>query len=94
MHDIIKARIGEDRALIVSPTIREDLPPAAREGLARRRIVNAGGTCPCGALAAWPNRASRRRAARMGRPLAVTVEHEAGCPATNEALAEAMRSTR
>lgn len=68
------------------PTISESLPPAAREGLARRRITAIEGQCPCGAAFIVPNREQRRRAARRGDVLHVRVEHEDGCPAATDVL--------
>ena len=39
-----------------------------REGVARRRILAAEGSCPRGAVIIRPSRPERRRAAREGRP--------------------------
>lgn len=79
------------RALVVGYMPPEDAPPLIREGLARRAIVNSGGTCPCGAAATLPNRAERRRAQREGHVIRAEVEHEAGCPAADETLRAALR---
>jgi acyl-CoA reductase-like NAD-dependent aldehyde dehydrogenase len=68
-------------ALVVDAEIPDTAPAAVKEGLARRAAVNAGGTCPCGARAILPNRAARRRAARTGQLLHITVSHEPDCPA-------------
>lgn len=68
----------------------EDGPADVREGIARRNIVALGGTCPCGARMVLPNRAERRRHARLGRVIEVTVEHENECPAVTSALLAAI----
>jgi hypothetical protein len=68
-----------ERALIVETEIPDDAPAKLKEGLARRAAVNAGGTCPCGARAILPNRASRRRATRAHKAIEVTVPHEPDC---------------
>ncbi|GAA1106814.1 hypothetical protein GCM10009629_58030 [Pseudonocardia alni] len=88
-HDAIPARIGSERAVVIAPTIREAYPAEVREGLARRRVVQTGGTCPCGARMVLPNRAARRRAARLGEPGRAVAHHTADCPATDENLAAA-----
>jgi len=69
------------RVLVVGPEVTEDAPPMVREGLARRALVAAGESCPCGARMALPSRAARRDAARTRRPLHVNVEHEPDCAA-------------
>lgn len=68
----------------------EDGPADVREGIARRNIVATGGVCPCGARMVLPNRAERRRHARLGRTIDVNVEHEAGCPAITDLLLAAL----
>jgi hypothetical protein len=73
--------LAGQRALVLDHDIEEQLPAHVKEGLARRRIVNSGGVCPCGARAVFPNRAQRRKAAREGRLISTTVEHEEDCPA-------------
>ena len=63
--------------------IPDDAPEDLKEALARRSLVSAGGTCPCGARTIPPNRAARRRAERRGQPILVTqVHHAAHCPAS------------
>jgi len=74
------------RAAVLGLDITEAAPPLVREGLARRALVNGGGTCPCGALAVMPNRAERRAAVRTGRLLRVQVQHEHDCPAIAPAV--------
>lgn len=69
-----------ERVLYVQPDIPDNAPADMKEGLARRRIVNTGGVCPCGARFVAPNRAERRRA--KGRVIHIEVEHEPDCPAT------------
>lgn len=73
--------ISGQRALVVDLDIPDNAPPEAKEGIARRRIVNSGGTCPCGARAVLPNRAQRRAAARTGQPVQTKAEHTDDCPA-------------
>lgn len=70
------------RLVIVDTDIPDDAPEPVREGLARRRLVNGGGTCPCGARYAYPNRAQRR----AGVVPVATIEHEPGCPAATDVL--------
>lgn len=70
-----------DRALVIGPSIRDCAPTEAKEGAARRRVVNTGGTCPCGARLRLPNRAARRAARRAGRVLHTEVRHATDCPA-------------
>ena len=65
--------------MILETEIPDNAPEAIKEGLSRRAIVNGGGTCPCGAKLILPNRAARRRAARAGLAIEVTVPHEPGC---------------
>jgi hypothetical protein len=65
--------------LIVETDIPDGAPQAVKEGLARRAAVNAGGVCPCGARAVIPDRAARRRAARLRQLITVTVQHEDDC---------------
>jgi hypothetical protein len=68
-----------ERALILETEIPDNAPADIKEGLSRRAIVNAGGTCPCGARAILPNRAARRRATRRRHANQVTVQHEPDC---------------
>ena len=70
------------RALIVDSIIPDDAPELVREGLARRAIVNGGGTCPCGAVRERPNRAERRK----GAVTRLDVVHEDDCAAGNANL--------
>ena len=70
-----------ERVVILESEIPDNAPQDIKEGLSRRAIVNAGGTCPCGARMILPNRAARRRATRLGYAIEVTVQHEANCPA-------------
>jgi hypothetical protein len=68
--------------------LSDDLPCDLKEALARRQIVSAGGTCPCGARAIPPNRAARRRAVRRGQPVIVSEVHHADeCLAAFKGLA-------
>lgn len=87
---------GIGRVAYVLPVVTESVPPAAREGLARRRITAMTGRCPCGARMVMPNRATRR--ARKGRNGAavqhVAVEHEHDCPAGDERLSELLGCSR
>lgn len=89
--DLTVIDVGGEKFAFVLPIVREDLPAAVREGLARRRITVLEGTCPCGATFRPPNRAERRRAARTGQLLRASVAHENGCPATDEAIITALR---
>jgi hypothetical protein len=70
-----------ERVLILETEIPDNAPAEIKEGLTRRAVVNAGGTCPCGARMVLPDRAARRRAARRGHAIQVTVPHEPDCPA-------------
>ena len=96
LDGVIAATFEHDgvRVLAVMPEVPDDAPPAVREGIARRNIVNNGGTCPCGARMVLPSRAERRRAKKQRRPVPVNVEHEHGCPAATEAIVAAMGWSR
>jgi hypothetical protein len=61
--------------------VPEDAPPQLREGIARRRLVEIEGRCPCGARVSQPPRRERRRAARAGDPLVSVIRHRSNCPA-------------
>lgn len=81
---------GEHVGYLLSD-IPKDAPHEVREGLARRRIAALAGRCPCGATVTLPSRAARRRAVRQRVSLRIVVEHEDGCPATEQALTQALR---
>lgn len=83
-----------ERAAVIDSSIPEDGPPELREGLARRALVNQGGTCPCGAAIVLPNRAQRRAAERAGIPIEIEVEHEMDCPASTRNVLAAMTRWR
>jgi hypothetical protein len=69
------------RVIVEELDIPDSAPDDLKEALARRSLVSAGGTCPCGARAIPPNRAARRRAERRGQPIVVTEVHQAAhCP--------------
>jgi hypothetical protein len=78
-YRVRETKLHGERALIVESEIPDNAPAYIKEGLSRRAIVNAGGTCPCGARAILPNRAARRRATRRGQAVQVTVPHEPDC---------------
>jgi hypothetical protein len=80
------------RALVLDCEIPAAAPELIREGLARRAIVNGGGTCPCGARWPRPNRAQRRRMKQPGTVTHLQVEHEPNCPAGNEILVPLIRA--
>lgn len=89
-HIATEATVADgSTALLIEMEAPADAPEVIREGVARRRAVNRGGTCPCGARWAGPNRAQRRAAARGAGPLYVAVEHEDACPATTPNLERA-----
>lgn len=73
------------RALYVGDAIREDDPPAVREGLARRRMLATEGHCPCGARVLFDPRIIAPAATSH------TIEHASDCPAADANLAAAMR---
>lgn len=81
-----------ERLAIVDTEIPDDAPVALRESLARRAIVNSGGTCPCGAKFAMPSREVRRLATKKGLAIEITVEHAEGCPASSDVMVTAFRS--
>jgi len=85
-----------EKVVSVVPTIPDGAPDVIREGIARRRLVATGQRCPCGARLVGPNRAQRRRAAKLktGTVRDVFVWHEHDCPASTEALIEAVREWR
>lgn len=80
-----------DTVAFLLPTIPSDAPAEIREGIARRRVTAVTGECPCGAGLVLPNRAERRKAARTGEPIQMSVEHEDGCPAVDDVLIVAIR---
>lgn len=80
------------RALILDCEIPDTAPELIREGLARRAIVNSGGTCACGATWAQPNRAQRRKLKQPGTVTWLKVAHEVGCPAGDAVLIPAIRA--
>lgn len=82
---------GVGKSLVLDVAIPEDAPEALREGLARRAIVNRGGTCPCGARMVLPNRAQRRAGATT---LNVDVHHEDDCPAVTANVARLLQEWR
>jgi len=77
------------RCIYIGPELDGTMPRVVLEGLARRRLVALGETCPCGARLAMPNRAARRAARHRPAVLVVQVEHEADCPAVCRLLDEA-----
>ena len=80
------------RALVIDTVIPDDAPELVREGLARRAIVNSGGTCPCGAGWPIPNRAQRRHLKTPGSVVGFEIAHESDCPAITDALVVAVRA--
>lgn len=94
MTDIYLTKRDGLKTLVVVPEIREDYPPELREAIALRRLVALGKPCPCGAQPTRINRAQRREIAarrRRGLPalkIRATVEHEADCCATDQAIDE------
>lgn len=78
----------------VLPVVSEDLPPQLREAVICRRLAAVEGRCPCGATVTLPNREQRRRAAREGRQLTTTVEHEPDCPASDDRITALVRAAR
>jgi hypothetical protein len=78
-YRIRETQLQGERVAVLDIETPADAPQEVKEGLVRRAIVNQGGTCPCGARMILPDRAARRRAARNGGMLPVTVEHERAC---------------
>jgi len=77
-------------ALVIDCEIPDDAPPAVKEGLTRRALVNGGQDCPCGAPYPRPNRAQRRKLETVDY-LHIEVVHEVGCPAETELLVALVR---
>lgn len=76
------------------PPLTEGIPPLVLEGLARRRMVALGQTCPCGTRLQVPNRAARRRARRRSAGvLFVEVAHQDDCAAVSTLLDDYLRET-
>jgi len=71
------------RGVLLTVDIPDGASPALREGLARRRLVATTGRCPCGAVLELPDLIP-------GALTVAAVEHEPNCPATDEAIAEAI----
>ena len=86
----IVGAVGDKPGVFVIPEIPDAAPEFVREGIARRRILAAEGSCPCGAVITRPSRAERRRAAREGRPAQACAEHKFGCPAADVLLRPAV----
>jgi hypothetical protein len=82
-------RIGGLTALVELLPIPDDAPADVREGLARRNIVNCGGTCACGAVLRIPNRRARRAGI-----LSTAIVHEDDCPAADDNIHSALRRWR
>ncbi|MDO0914618.1 hypothetical protein QQM39_28425 [Streptomyces sp. DT2A-34] len=81
-YDITAADVGGQRAMVIQPSILDDLDPDLKSALAARRVANVTGECPaCGARVRWPNRAERRAAARAGRAMTIVFVHEDDCVA-------------
>ena len=74
--------VARGSVVFVLPEIPEDAPARVREGIARRRLVATTGRCPCGAEFRVPNELT------PGTLTMVAVEHEADCPATDDAIEE------
>jgi hypothetical protein len=72
----------------------ESAPEAVKQGIALRNVVATGDPCACGARMVMPNRAARRRAARLGEIMNVTIEHEDDCPAVTSNLLDAIKQWR
>lgn len=85
---------GVGRVAYVLPVVSELLEPQLREAVVCRRLAALESRCPCGATVTLPNREQRRRAARKGRTLTTTVEHEPDCPASDDRLAALIRNSR
>lgn len=79
-----RRQLNRGPVVFVLPDLAEDLPPRVLEGIARRRLCAITGRCPCGAempaVVPFP-----------GHVVHVAMEHEADCPATDDAIGEAMR---
>lgn len=86
------------RTAVVLPIPPEGAPASVVEGITRRRLAMIEGACPCGAGRPGLSREQRRPAARgLSRTdvaVSITVEHEAGCPATDELLLPAIEAWR
>jgi len=67
--EYIVGAVGDERGCSSSRRYLTPHPNSSgRASVARRRILAAEGSCPCGAVITRPSRAERRRAAREGRP--------------------------
>jgi hypothetical protein len=65
----------------------DDAPPAYRAARAIRAAANTTGRCPsCGGTMGLPNRHERRRAAALGEPAHVAIEHADDCPASDTGM--------
>lgn len=96
-HDAIPHDFDGIPAVNVGPIAPDHAPDPIKEGLARRRTVNLGGTCPCGAS---PPRLSRQQRRKLQRDqakghapmLRLQVHHEPDCPALNDHLVPALQA--
>ena len=77
---------GQVRFLVMAPA-PDDAPDNVKEGVTRRRLVSIDGRCPCGATLG-PSTPPRHC---LGSLLGT---HQRDCPASDEALAAAIREWR
>lgn len=84
-QDVTLAEVAGSRRLLVLPVIPDAAPYAVREGIARRRIAAATGTCPCGATTDY------RDLPGPGEAGVAEVWHEPLCPAETRKLQKAIR---
>jgi hypothetical protein len=89
VNDLAVVDIHGVRALVVLIDIPDDAPADVKEGVTRRNLVNTGGTCPCGAVMRFPNRAARRAGVTQAQ-----IVHEDDCPATDTNVTDALRRWR
>jgi hypothetical protein len=76
-----------EKILALTRSCPDDAPPAYRAAWAIRAEANATGRCPgCGGTMVLPNRHERRRAAALGEPAHVAIEHNDDCPASDAGM--------
>ena len=71
--------------MFIMDAVPDDAPPVVREGIARRRMINLRGVCPCGAIFDAVPRGP-------GGVLNASCEHAADCPAADKVLRPAWQA--
>jgi hypothetical protein len=89
--ELVDLEVGGRRAQAVVLVIAEDAPPELREAIARRRLLQTEGKCPCGAELTGPEclTVALHRLRHSGldvATVAIGARHKPDCPATDKNL--------